>query len=855
MSPTTTERPLPPRGRLRYSGVWRLYWVRLRRRWAQELLALLGIAVGVALLFASQVASTSLSGPVTALANGIVGNSQLQLVAHGPEGLPDTLPATASRVPGVRLTAPIVQAQVNLVGPRANHGVTLFGADPRIVKLRGSLLQGFVSIDESAQRMIAVPTPIARDIGVRFGDRLRIQVSGRSATLPVAVVGNDQIGRLANASIALTSLKQAQRLAGLDGRVSRVLVQASPDQVSQVRERLERLSDGSFTVASADYEVRLFNSAASPTNQATTLFSVLSALVGFLFALCAMLVTVAGRRALANDLRRAGFRRSHVVQVLSLDAVMLGLAASVAGIALGELLSRQGFGSDVSFLGGAFPVGNERIVTWSSVALAIGGGMLAAILGVLTPLRRLLVSGRAEPTDAPAAAGRVGRGVLLPACGAVCLAAAIVITVAAPSAAVIGLPLLAISLALLLPLILDAAIAALTWLSRRSPRGWIIVVELALQQLRAREWRVRSLAITMTGAIAVFGAIALQGSRSNLQAGLDRVSVELNSAADLWISPYASGDEFSTVPFDAAAVGPIGSLPAVRSTALARGSFLDIGDRRVQMTAPPVSVRQLIPPSQIREGDLAQATARLRAGGWATVSRAVADDLGLHVGSRFTLPSPRPTSFRVAAITTNLGWPGGAVMVNADDYARAWRTTAISAYLVRLAPGVSPAEGLRLVRGSLGPGSALRVETAAERSLRQQASARSGLARLSQIATLTLIAAVLAMAAAIAGLLWQHRRVVSRHKLDGHRTRRMWGALFVEAGTLIVTGCLAGALFALPGQILCTRGIEVVMGFPVIQGLRLEVFAWSLLLVVTASLLVVAVPGYLVARVRPSLRD
>ena len=48
-----------------------------------------GIAVGVALLFASQVANTSLSGPVQQLTRGIVGNSQLQVIARGPDGLPE----------------------------------------------------------------------------------------------------------------------------------------------------------------------------------------------------------------------------------------------------------------------------------------------------------------------------------------------------------------------------------------------------------------------------------------------------------------------------------------------------------------------------------------------------------------------------------------------------------------------------------------------------------------------------------------------------------------------------------------------------------------------------------------------
>ena len=109
--------PLPAPGRVRLRNVLSLYWVRLRDRWLQELLAVAGIAVGVALLFASQVANTSLSGPVQQLTRGIVGNSQLQVVARGPDGLPEKAFDEIERVPGVRRAAPILQAQANLVGP------------------------------------------------------------------------------------------------------------------------------------------------------------------------------------------------------------------------------------------------------------------------------------------------------------------------------------------------------------------------------------------------------------------------------------------------------------------------------------------------------------------------------------------------------------------------------------------------------------------------------------------------------------------------------------------------------------------------------------------------------------------
>ena len=57
--------------------VLHLYRVRVRSRFVQEALAVIGIAVGVALLFASQVANTSLNGSVEQLTSWLVGHSRL----------------------------------------------------------------------------------------------------------------------------------------------------------------------------------------------------------------------------------------------------------------------------------------------------------------------------------------------------------------------------------------------------------------------------------------------------------------------------------------------------------------------------------------------------------------------------------------------------------------------------------------------------------------------------------------------------------------------------------------------------------------------------------------------------------
>ena len=49
--------------------------------------------------------------------------------------------------------------------------------------------------------------------------------------------------------------------------------------------------------------------------------------------------------------------------------------------------------------------------------------------------------------------------------------------------------------------------------------------------------------------------------------------------------------------------------------------------------------------------------------------------------------------FGVAAITTNLGWPSGSIILNTRDYSRYWQTTDPSALEVDLKPGVTAGAG------------------------------------------------------------------------------------------------------------------------------------------------------------------
>jgi putative ABC transport system permease protein len=835
---------------MRLSNIVRLYRVRLRSRIVQELFAVLGIAVGVALLFSSQVASTSLDGAVRQLTAGIVGQMRFQITARDAHGFNADLLSRVEHIPGVMTAVPVLQESANVVGPRGSQSVDLVGTEPRLAYLGGALVRNLGTSQLSRTRAFMLPAPIAQQVGASSLQPVQLQIGARTvSSLLVPELLAPGSGVLGESPIAIAPLRYAQRLTGMTGRLTSIYVRSQPRRDREVIASLTRLAAGRLNVGPADFTDALFHKAAEPTNQSTSLFSAISALVGFLFAFNALLLTVPQRRNLIEDLRLDGYTRKMIVEVLLFDALVLGVVACVVGLALGELMSVELFRSDPGYLSFAFPIGSERIVTWQSYAIAVGGGLVAACIGVLVPLRNDLLSGLGHLVESPEPKIHDRTGWLL-AGGCVCLATTTFVLLVAPGAAILGIVTLAVGLLLFLPLLLDLAIAVFDRLQQvmTGASPYLAVIE-----LRSATNRTRSIAIAATGAIAVFGSVAIQGARVDLQRGLDASAHGIDSLAAIWVTPAGTSNSFATTPFRDVGGGALARLAGIKAVRSYRGSFLDWGERRLWVLAPPRAAAHPITPSQIVSGDVAAATAELRGHGWIVLAKALAAEHHLHVGQLFVLPTPRPTAFRVAALSTNLGWAPGAIVLNAEDYARAWASEDPSAYQVELVAGASATVVGTEIRQALGPRSGLRVVTSVQRQRLHYAQATQGLSRLTQIRTLVLIAVVLAMSAAMGAAIWQRRARLADMKIDGFDRGVLWRALLLESVVLLGAGCSIGALFGVCGQLLLSRALIAISGFPVVQSVGVPVAIASFVLVTAVAVAIVAVPGYVAARVRPAI--
>lgn len=830
------------------SNIAHLYLARLKARTVllQEALAVLGIAVGVALLFAAQIANTTLNGSVAQLTNGVIGKATYQLSARGPAGFSTAVFTEVKALPGVSHAVPVLQLQALVSGPSGRTtDVDLLASDPRDVRLAGPLLSHIKGSQLASQDVLALTEATAKLIGGQ--NETTIVVNGRrSQASSTAELTEADIGQLAHSPVVIAPLAYGQELSGLPGRITRIFIQPDVGKQHQVRNELVKIARGRLNVQPANFDSTLFSRAAAPVNQSTATFALICSLVGFAFAFCSMLLTVDVRRGLIRELRRGGATRPEAIKIMLFDALVLGVIASVIGLVFGDLLSLLVFGTNPGYLTFAFAVGAQRIVTLQSALFSVAIGMLASSVGVLTPMRDIWTR---APADRRYFGGSLaGRWTVVLSIGAVvCLGVTTLIFLLAPQSAIVGVIMLLLALLLLLPPLGDAGRAIFERIEKSVGRG---AMKLAVAELRDPKMRLRSIGVAITAAIAVFASVAIQDSHSNLQNGLDRLVNQLSNISGVWVMAPGQQNTLATVPFADVYGSRIMQLAGVQSVGRYRAGFLDLGDRRLWVLAPPDGVTHPIPSSQIISGNARLAARRLRAGGWAVVSQAVAAEAHLKIGDRFTLPSAHPLTVRLAATITNLGWPPGAVILASRDFERAWETSEPTAYNVQVAPGVSASTVAREIRTALGS-APLMVETERQRETTQVDVSKHGLSRLTQIAILVLIAGVLATVTTMGQAISMRRPRYARLKRQGVATTALWAALVWESVVLVGCGCVAGAALGVYGQLVLSHALNVVTGFPVIISAGLLFALGALLLVTAVAAGMLAVPGYRAASVEP----
>jgi putative ABC transport system permease protein len=834
-----------------------LYRRRLRIHRVQEGLAAIGVAVAVALVFAVMIANGSIAGSAYDVVHTVVGPSNLQMRSRDANGLDQSLVKRVRHLPGVLAAAPLLEQTGALVGPGGRTmTVEMAGTELSLALLNG--LAHTLPIAALSPGGVGLSSTAASELGVTAAggshSEIVLKLRGEAHRFTVAaVLGREAAGALSQARVAVMQLSRLQLLAGLPGRLSRILVLTKPAQEAQVRKEMETLAHGRLTVTGPNTEIAQLHQALGPSDQASGFFAAISVMLGFLFAFNAMLLTVPERRQAIADLRLIGTKRVAVVQIVVFQAMCLGVAASSVGLIVGYVLSRGVFHQSSGYLAEAFTLGTGTVVGLRPLLLAVLGGTLATFLASAVPLLDLRRSRALDAVyfedESPgnALGGITQRRLAVSATALVALTT--LLFAMNPSLSFIASGVLAVATMLAVPLVFAFALRAAGALADRF-QG-LTVLQVALASLRAAT--LRSLALAATGAVAIFGSIALGGSRDDLLRGIDGFAHSYAADADLWVSNPA--DNQATNTFMAKNLtARIEQIPGVASVSTFQGGFLELGNRRTWVIARPPGLNRRVLSSQITDGDPRTAIARLGESGYVVASKQLAEEHKVKLGGLLALPTPTgEIAFKLAATTTNLAWSPGAIFLGSADYRRYWQSTAPTTLGVQLIHGADVERTQHAIERILGPASGLEVTTARARERHIDKLTSEGLSRLGEISTVLLLAAIFAMASALGSSIWQRRASLAGLRLAGVRPPRLRRILLVEAGLMLSAGCAAGAVAGIYGQVIIDEYLKHVTGFPVARLATatgpLEVIA----VVVAIVMVIVAVPGWSASRTSPTL--
>ncbi len=553
-------------------------WQELRNHAWRNAAAVVSVMLGVALAFSVHLINASALDEFAQAVRSVGGQPDVvvQAKAGAVTGIDDRLLGKMAQQAEVALASPVVEINVLGMGmtsregdaAKAGRGVPLrvLGVDPLLVaQLSPDLLPlphpladrldifapNTVFLNPSARSRLGNDT-----LQVQWGMQLKtVQVAGtvRASGPPLAVMDVAAAQDLFDQASHLTRIDLRLR-PGVDRAAFVRKALAAPDWPVQVAlvepgDTLERMS-----TLSRAYRVNL------------TVLALVALFTGGFLVFSVMALSVSRRApqfALLGVLGLTSQQRMHLVL---LEALALGLAGSVLGIALGTglaALALQQLGGD---LGGGYFAGGAPALQWDALAALVFAalGLATALIGAWWPAR--------WAQRLPAAQALKGLGMVQASKNHAILAATLLLTgyLFALLPPLWGVPLAAYAS---VALILIGGIAGLPWLvgvilDRIAP----LVAQRALPMLAVeRARRVRgSAAVAVSGVVASLSlAVALTvmvaSFRTSVTQWLDSVL-----PADLYVRASGNNATQDTAYFDPGFVEAAASLTGVQQLSTQR---------------------------------------------------------------------------------------------------------------------------------------------------------------------------------------------------------------------------------------------------------------------------------------------
>jgi putative ABC transport system permease protein len=727
--------------------------------------------------------------------------------------VPASLVGQVRSVPGVALADGAVKDRAGIVG---KDGKILGGrvgvswpADPALAtgyplrRGRPPAGPGEVAIDAaSAQRQ-----------GLQVGDRVRVVVHGAARPFTIsAIIGFGQADGPGPVSLVAFDTATAQRLFGRSGAFDELDLKAAAGvTAAALRDRVAAVLPGGLEAvtaasAAATQAEDLRNSIGFLTN-ALLVFALISLFVGAFIIWNTFSILVAQRTRELALLRALGASRHQVLRSVLIEAGVVGVVASLAGLALGVLAAAglrallRGAGIDLPTSGLDLPA--------SSAVIAVGTGVAVTVAAAVAPARRatgiapVAALREAVPTPRAFSTRRLVTGAALLLLGTAALLTGLFGGIG-HGAALVGAGALAVFIG---TTVLGPLFAR--------PLAWAIGAPLGRLPARAgrlaRDNAMRNPRRTAATAAALMVGLALVSASAVLDASVKRTAdqaIDRGSHADLYVQ--AADSDSGLDPALARSVAAQSGVAAVTELREAEATIAGAKFQKVD-GIDPTTVGQ-VADLDVRSGSVPA----LRERDTVLVTTSASSAHHWTIGSPVTIQIEKigSTTLRVAGTYANKG-AYGDYLVSLDTFARATGRTVDTMLMVKGAgTEVGPLQArIGALLGSY-PGAKV---------LDQRGFKRATAATLDQI--LNLITALLALAIVIALLgivntlalsVVERTRELGLLRAIGMRRSQLGAMVACEAMIIAVLGAVLGVTLgvglgsALAGTLTASNGSAVV---------------------------------------------
>lgn len=306
-------------------------------------LSVLGIALGVAIVVAIDLANTSASDAFRLSTSTVTGEATHQVVGAGA-GLDQAVYRDLRTEHGFRTIAPVVEGYATVEGAAESRTFQLLGVDPfaegPFRPYAGFGPDSDLELEPLLNRStVLLGTQTAEQIGVAPGDSLALSVEGRTRTVQLMGVlqPDDERSRRAVENLIVTDIATAQRLLDAQGQLSRIDAIIDDDQTEQ---RLRAALPDGVQLQRSDTRTDTVAQMTRAFDLNLTALSLLALVVGAFLIYNTMLFSVVQRRPLIGRLRALGVTRREIFQLVLSEALLLGLAGTILGVLAGIVLAQ-----------------------------------------------------------------------------------------------------------------------------------------------------------------------------------------------------------------------------------------------------------------------------------------------------------------------------------------------------------------------------------------------------------------------------------------------------------------------------------------------------------------------------------